>query len=492
MKLSGRYLMLFIASIVLIGLVATHLWSTRLLQKNKALFSTYQQLISVLNELTRIESAINASTFAGEAYLERLQKIVPNSLNKLSEKVETENWKNLEKLLQDSSSAVEKWKAIRKQPNHSEFEKYARAQAVMSLARTNDEINRIVLGLTQEINQSYRDSEIARNWSTVVFDIILLTSLGLFYVSIIHPLIKLAAHIRSGKRSYPLLAGVLTGSEIIELTQAHFTNRKTLAEFADELQKHREQLEELVKDRTTELQEANEELETFAYSVSHDLRSPLRGVDGYSKLLLQDHAGELNGDGRFMLAQVRESALQMGQMIDDLLAFSRMGRREMRFLRCDLKAIAHDLFQEFQAGYPERNLRFEVQDLPDCAADPAMAKEVLRNLIENAVKYTKMRDEAHIEVGSQLPKERKEAENQTPVICYFVRDNGAGFDPRYKHKLFKVFQRLHRAEEYNGTGIGLALVKRIIDRHNGNVWADGEPDKGATFYFTLPVFMADG
>ena len=244
--------------------------------------------------------------------------------------------------------------------------------------------------------------------------------------------------------------------------------------------------------RQAELEEANAELEAFAYSVSHDLRSPLRGVDGYSRLLLEDYAHSLDDDGCFMLTQVRESARQMGELIDDLLAFSRMGRREMRRVTCDVGAIAHDLCEELRRGHPARRMRLVFQDLPPCTADPAMIREVLRNLLDNAVKFTATRDEAQIEIGAGVREwaaDRSEthAEAQTPMTAYYVKDNGVGFDPRYRDKLFQVFQRLHRAEEFEGTGIGLALVKRIVDRHGGAVWAEGGVNKGATFYFALPV-----
>jgi PAS domain S-box-containing protein len=232
--------------------------------------------------------------------------------------------------------------------------------------------------------------------------------------------------------------------------------------------------------RAAELDAVNQELEAFAYSVSHDLRSPLRVVDGYSKILLEDYCGKLDEDGRFMLGQVRESVHQMGQLIDDLLAFSRMSRREMTRRQCDIGAMARQVFRALREAHPNRRLALTVQPLPAAFGEPAMIREVLRNLLDNAVKFTATREEGVIEMGS-MPIADGQSE-----IAYYVRDNGVGFDMRYRNKLFQVFQRLHRTEDFDGTGIGLALVARIVHRHGGRVWAEGEEDKGATFYFTLP------
>ncbi len=262
-----------------------------------------------------------------------------------------------------------------------------------------------------------------------------------------------------------------------------------------------------------QLKVANDELESFAYSVSHDLRSPLRGVNGYSKLLIEEHGDKLNEDGQFMLAQVRDSAREMGQLIDDLLTFSRMGRRDVETRTCDVGQIVRGIWQDELAANPERQLCLELADLRLCAADPALVREVVRNLIGNAVKFTGTREEAVIEVGCRSPvagdrlpdagdplsadgsgphrvpsNDLPEPDTeQSEFVVYFVRDNGVGFDPKYMNKLFEVFQRLHRTEDFEGTGIGLALVRRIVARHGGKVWAESEVDKGATFYFALPA-----
>jgi signal transduction histidine kinase len=222
--------------------------------------------------------------------------------------------------------------------------------------------------------------------------------------------------------------------------------------------------------------------------------------------LLEDHQDQLDPDGRFMLGQVRESARQMGQLIDDLLTFSRFGRREMTMRRCDVAAMAREVFQELRDLHRDRRLSLTVQDMPPALGDPAMLREVLRNLVDNAVKFTGRREVGEIEVGTQSSagggadaKSERGARNAedgsgsghsafrvpSSEIVFFVRDNGVGFDMRYRDKLFQVFQRLHKTEDFAGTGIGLALVARITHRHGGRVWAEGEADKGATFYFTL-------
>jgi light-regulated signal transduction histidine kinase (bacteriophytochrome) len=221
---------------------------------------------------------------------------------------------------------------------------------------------------------------------------------------------------------------------------------------------------------------ANRELEAFSYSVAHDLRAPLRSIDGFSQALLEDCAGQLGDDGKKYLKNVRDSAQQMGALIDDLLNLSRVTRAELRREAVDLSALARTVVARLREAEPGRAVEFVVQGGLLTRADPALMDIVLTNLLGNAWKFTGKRAAARIEFGS-LPGEDPPA--------FFVQDNGAGFDGRYGDKLFGVFQRLHAAHEFEGTGIGLATVQRIVRRHGGRVWAEGEVDRGATFCFTL-------
>jgi light-regulated signal transduction histidine kinase (bacteriophytochrome) len=222
------------------------------------------------------------------------------------------------------------------------------------------------------------------------------------------------------------------------------------------------------------VRERTAELESFSYSVSHDLRAPLRAVDGYARMLEEDYGERLDAEGRRLLGVVRESATRMGRLIDDLLAFSRLGRQEPARRRVDMDALVREAIAEVRAG---SDAPIQASALPAADADPAMLKQVWVNLISNAIKYSSKRAEARVEIGG-----REDARERV----YWVRDNGAGFDMRYADKLFGVFQRLHRAEEFPGTGVGLALVHRVVTRHGGRVWAEGKPGEGACFYFSLP------
>jgi PAS domain S-box-containing protein len=236
------------------------------------------------------------------------------------------------------------------------------------------------------------------------------------------------------------------------------------------------ELEERVKQRTAELEAANKELEAFSYSVSHDLRAPLRAVDGFSQAVLEDYGARLPPEARHYLQTVREGAQRMGVLIDDLLAFSRLSRLPLRKQSVDTAKLVHDSLEQLESERDRRNIDLRIGDLPSCHGDPALLKQVWINLLSNALKYTRHRQCAIVEVGGA---------RQNGEAAYFVRDNGTGFDMQYAHKLFGVFQRLHRAEEFEGTGVGLAIIQRIIHRHGGRVWAEAAVDRGATFHFTV-------
>ena len=246
----------------------------------------------------------------------------------------------------------------------------------------------------------------------------------------------------------------------------------------ESLRDARTQLEARVRERTDELRAINSELEAFTYSVSHDLRAPLRHITGFASLLDQHAGASLDDQGRRYLTTISGAATRMATLIDDLLAFSRMGRATLNKRRVDLSDLVREARDEVSTDIDGRRITWHVQDLPAVDADPALLRPVLVNLLSNALKYTSTRDEARIDIG---------AEPHEDEVVVFVRDNGVGFDMAYAHKLFGVFQRLHRADEFSGTGIGLANVRRIIQRHGGRTWAEGAVDAGATFYFSLPI-----
>ncbi|HEV2028003.1 MAG TPA: ATP-binding protein [Candidatus Dormibacteraeota bacterium] len=233
--------------------------------------------------------------------------------------------------------------------------------------------------------------------------------------------------------------------------------------------------------RTAELEASNRELEAFGYSVSHDLRSPLRSIDGFSRLVLEENKSELSAEGVRRLGLIRAGAQQMGILIEDLLSFSRLGRVELKKRRVFTADIVNEVIAELKQENPDRQIEFVMHALPACLADPVLLKQVFRNVLGNSVKFSRTRPGARIEVGSDEGTDTATA----GMVMFFIKDNGVGFDMRYIDKLFGVFQRLHRMEDFPGTGVGLALIRRIVERHGGKVWAEGVVDSGATFYLTL-------
>lgn len=246
----------------------------------------------------------------------------------------------------------------------------------------------------------------------------------------------------------------------------------------EEIQRLNETLEERVKLRTSQLMEANKELESFSYSVSHDLRVPLRAIDGFSRIMMEEYGEKVDEEGKRLLQVIRDNSRKMGNLIDDLLAFSRMGRRAINRVTVDMNELAKSVLEDLTVMLDKSRLEIQFEPMPSCNGDPSMLRQVYQNLLSNAIKFSSKKEKSHIEIGAMTE------DSQT---IYYVKDNGAGFDMQYADKLFGVFQRLHSPEEFEGTGVGLALVHRIISRHGGKIWADSKPGEGARFYFTVPL-----
>jgi light-regulated signal transduction histidine kinase (bacteriophytochrome) len=253
-----------------------------------------------------------------------------------------------------------------------------------------------------------------------------------------------------------------------------------LAQIQDQnfaLNEFNQNLEQKVKERTTQLESVNKELEAFSYSISHDLRAPLRGIIGFTAILEEDYGNKLDEEAKRITGIIKNNTLKMGHLIDDLLTFSRMGRQDIVKTNIATDLMIEEVMRELVPGNKMKGISWVIHKVPDVKGDINAMRQVWVNLISNAVKYSGNRDQPVIEIGSFADQ------GQT---VFFVKDNGVGFDEKYKDKLFRVFQRLHSADEFEGTGVGLAIVEKIVSKHGGRVWAEARVDKGATFYFSLP------
>jgi light-regulated signal transduction histidine kinase (bacteriophytochrome) len=258
-------------------------------------------------------------------------------------------------------------------------------------------------------------------------------------------------------------------SNVVDVTEQYMAR--------EEIQRLNKELEAGVAARTAELVTANQELETFNYSVSHDLRAPLRAVDGFSRFLQDEYSARLDSEAIACLERIRAATARMDQLIKGLLNLSHIGRTTLRSRPVNLSALATTVAAELQESEPQRAVQFTITPNLWAEGDPDLLRSVLQNLLGNAWKYTGKHERAHIEFG---------AEQKKGETVFYVRDDGAGFNPEYSRKLFNAFQRLHGADEFPGTGIGLTIVQRIIQRHGGRIWAEGVKEKGATFHFTIP------
>jgi signal transduction histidine kinase len=291
----------------------------------------------------------------------------------------------------------------------------------------------------------------------------------------IHHLAQTAALV-SREKNYSVRASGSAGDELGILIQTFNEMLEQIQLRDNELQAGRSELERRVADRTAQLTAINGELEAFTYSVSHDLRAPLRHISGFVQILEEDHGRQLPEDARRLLARISQGARNMGTLVDELLQFSRLGRQPLSRQLCKLDALLGESLSEVQRETADRDIEWRVSSLPLADCDPVLVKQIFVNLLSNAVKFTRTRQPAIIEVGQQI------ADGSTVI---FVRDNGVGFSMKYADKLFRVFQRLHRNEDFEGTGVGLAMVDRIVKKHGGRIWTESELDRGAAFYFTL-------
>lgn len=292
------------------------------------------------------------------------------------------------------------------------------------------------------------------------------------------PILQLAETARavSDRQDYSVRAKKVTEDEIGLLTEAFNQMLGRIEEQTTEITSFNQGLEQRVVERTRELEAANQELEAFSYSVSHDLRAPLRSIHGYMNIFSEEYSHQLDREGKRLINIILTNGAKMGMLIDDLLAFSQLGRKDLRKASISMKGLVEEVWREQTALDKGRRVKLLLHQLPPATADGSTMKQVWANLVSNALKYTRNREQARVEIGSI---------NEGNAVIYYIRDNGAGFEMKYYNKLFGVFQRLHSETEFPGTGVGLAIVERIILRHGGSIWAESTVNEGTTFFFTL-------
>jgi signal transduction histidine kinase len=324
-----------------------------------------------------------------------------------------------------------------------------------------------------------------RRYASIVAGVLLVSLLAALTISSIfwriaaQPIVRLAevARIVSRDKNYSVRAAATSNRDEIAILIEAFNEMLAQIQHRDgALEAVQAELEERVRQRTAALEAINKELETFTYSVAHDLRAPLRHIQGYSDILLEDFGERLDTTAKGYLHQIMDTTGHMGRLIGDLLSLAHVGRQELQLRLTGLQSLLREVLKDLKSETDGRNIQWHVADLPFVECDPGLMKQVLYNLLSNATKYTRPRDPAIIEVGYNSVGGR---------ALIFIRDNGVGFNMKYAGKLFGVFQRLHRAEDFEGTGVGLATVQRIIHKHGGEIWAEAEIEKGATFFFTL-------
>jgi len=344
---------------------------------------------------------------------------------------------------------------------------------------------------TKQLGTLYLKSDLKAMYSlfkiyTIIISLILCFSFLLTFLlskflqrGISTPILALAetAKAISEQKDYSVRATKLSNDEVGSLTDAFNQMLTQIHEQTEMLNEFNQNLEQRVKDRTIELEAANKELESFSYSVSHDLRAPVRAIHSYTNVFLEDYADKIDDEGKRLINIVLKNGKKMGLLIDDLLAFSQLGRRELIKTKVSMNDIVTNVWNDIYRTDENRNIKLILKELPEAYAEKTTIQQVWVNLISNALKYTKNKPETIIEVS---------AEEKNGEIIYSIKDNGSGFDMKYYNKLFGVFQRLHSQEEFEGTGVGLAIVERIISKHGGKIWAESIVNEYATFYFSLP------